>query len=497
MSMRGLGTTIATLLHLALALCACNSVTMTGTGAEVAGRVRAVLLANGEDCASRGPDGVTVHPYGPIGVSDPAQHAGVGSGHLDPSQGKFLFEAMGVDYFDNLRWIEVTITPWDDRPGIKRSVWVNVWHFLYVPPLTPGPDFLLTDIVMDRLRGAGESTSDASVFLASLPPDQRSLASHPFDDPARLHWSYLRGVRPGVALTSLDPAAREKALAIFQSQLSNRGDLTIDRVIQMERYLRQRSIDRGAPDLSFDPTMYFVSIWSGSSEQGPSGAPVTAPSTARLEGHHLSLNFTTEADGTMHHTPLFIGSQPQEVPDGPMKGVRNLGKQQDAFFSLARSLTPAQLDRARMPGAVPRDIVTGPGRERLEGPPKGLPASEMTDEQRTLLCAVLKEYADLLESDLRDHALREMLGDADSDPDPDSDSDSSSALAATHFALAGDIDRSKPHYFRLHGPTLIIEFDCSSGDPDHLHSVWHDPRGGLGVDLLSEHHATAPPATAP
>ncbi len=343
---------------------------------------------------------------------------------------------------------------------------------------------------------APSSASHTHAFLSSLEPDTRALAARSFDDPARLTWSYLRGPRPGVALTSLDPAARAKALAIFQSQLSDRGDRTIDRVMALEAYLRQRSIDRGAPDLTFDPTMYFVSMWGEPGEPGePSSIGATdasthipsththstpTPWTARLEGHHHSLNFTTTADGTVHPTPLFIGSQPQEVTDGPevLKGVRTLGEQQDAFFALARSLTPEQLHRARLPGAVPRDIVTGPGRESMDGPPQGLPAADMTDEQRALLRAVLSQYAGLLETALRDRALHEMLG----------DEHSAAALAATHFALAGDIDRTKPHYFRLHGPTLVIEFDCSSGDPDHLHTVWHDPRGGLGVDLLSEHH---------
>ncbi|MDA0803960.1 MAG: DUF3500 domain-containing protein [Planctomycetota bacterium] len=382
-----------------LTLGACNSISITGTGSEVEAHVHTALLANGDDCASQGPDGVTVHPYGPIRASDPA----------------------------------------------------------------PAPQ--------------------TQALLSSLEPHARALAAHSFGDPARLTWSYLRGPRPGIALSSLDPATRAQALDIFQSQLSDRGDLTIARVIALEAYLRQRSIDRGAPDLTFDPTMYFVSVWGEPAALPAIDAPLerrdaAAPWTARLEGHHLSLNFTTDTDGTIRPTPLFVGSQPEEVTDGPehLKGVRNLGEQQDAFFALARSLTSEQLDHARLPGAVPRDIVTGPGRERLEGPPQGLPAAAMTDEQRALLRAVLSQYAGLLEADLRDQSLHDMLG------------ESESALATTHFALAGEIDRTRPHYFRLHGPTLIIEFDCSSGDPDHLHTVWHDPRGGLAVDPLPQHH---------
>lgn len=159
--------TLALTLLLTLTLGACNSVSMTGTGPEVEARVQSALLADGADCTSRGPDGVVVQPYGPISVSDPAHHAGVGASHLDPSRGKFLFEAMSTHYFGNLRWIEVSITPWDERPDITRQVSVNVWHFNYVPPLTPGPDFLLTDIVMDRLRESGESGAASAGSHAS------------------------------------------------------------------------------------------------------------------------------------------------------------------------------------------------------------------------------------------------------------------------------------------------------------------------------------------
>ena len=61
-------------------------------------------------------------------------------------------------------------------------------------------------------------------------------------------------------------------------------------------------------------------------------------------------------------------------------------------------------------------------------------------------------------------------------------------LERVHFAWAGPLDPTRPHYYRLHGPTVLIEYDNTQNDANHIHSVWHDPRNDFGADLLRAHY---------
>ena len=65
-------------------------------------------------------------------------------------------------------------------------------------------------------------------------------------------------------------------------------------------------------------------------------------------------------------------------------------------------------------------------------------------------------------------------------------------IERVHFAWAGPVDPERPHYYRLHGPTVLIEYDNTQNDANHIHSVWHDPRNDFGADLLGAHYRTGP-----
>jgi hypothetical protein len=60
------------------------------------------------------------------------------------------------------------------------------------------------------------------------------------------------------------------------------------------------------------------------------------------------------------------------------------------------------------------------------------------------------------------------------------------------FAWAGGPDRSARHYYRIQGPTFLIEYDNAQNDGNHIHSVWRDFDGDFGRDILREHLAAIP-----
>jgi hypothetical protein len=236
-------------------------------------------------------------------------------------------------------------------------------------------------------------------------------------------------------------------------------------IIQLEDVLRRLETFGG---LLRNPENYSVSVF---------GTP--GPSAAwgwRIEGHHLSLNFTVVPGKPIAATPAFMGANPAEVPSGPRTGVRTLAREQDLGRALARSADAAQRSRMVIGDRSLGDIVTGPGRERSLASPVGLPVAEMTAEQRGIAAQIVEEYLGNMRGEMAQEELRRMR---------------EAGIERLQFAWAGPLDAGKAHYYRLHGPTLLIEFDNTQNDANHIHSVWHDPRGGFGVDALRAHYAAS------
>ena len=301
-------------------------------------------------------------------------------------------------------------------------------------------------------------------FLESLSPQQCEIAKRPLSDPDRDKWSYLRGERGGISWGTLTEPQRDGVREIVSLVLSNSGAEAIETVRTLEGILHQQSIESGSPDHTFNPNNYFVRIW---------GEPGTDDWLFRYEGHHAVVQLAT-ANWNLTPFPLFLGAKPTEAKIGERSGVRNLGAQQDAGFKLWSTLSAEQLAGATLAGC-PGDIVSGPGRERSLAHPVGVPASALDEAQQAVLWELIASYTGMLRDEFAREELERMR---------------THEPGTIHFAVAGDCDRKKPHYFRIHGPVCLIEFACSGGDPDHLHTVWHDPSRGFANDILAEHHQT-------
>ena len=222
-----------------------------------------------------------------------------------------------------------------------------------------------------------------------------------------------------------------------------------------------------------DPEKYYVSIF---------GTPAAGVRWGwRLEGHHLSLNFTLAPGRPVSVTPAFFGANPAEVPSGPNRGLRTLADEQDLAVALARGVDPRLHGRFVIAAESPGDIVSGPGRSDSLRTPAGITLGDLGAEPRTLALRLVEIYARNMRTDLADEELRRMR---------------EAGAENVRFAWAGAIDPRQPHYYRLHGPTLLIEYDNSQNRANHIHSVWHDPRNDFGVDLLRAHYEDAHPRHA-
>jgi hypothetical protein len=319
-------------------------------------------------------------------------------------------------------------------------------------------------------RSASTMASAANHFLASLTPDQRAQAVFDFHSDERVKFHFIpmeQFPRNGLTIGAMTDAQRAHAHDLLSAGLSQRGYLTATTIMDLETILSALE-----PDGRFDRNseLYFFSVFGTPSSEGAWGW--------RVEGHHVSLHFTI-VDGTaVASAPSFLGANPAQVRSGPKAGLRALREHEDAGRALVKALDPSQRDAAvilaRLSSLSSRLYDSGSVAELTVDPisPVGVKAAALNPDQRALLMDVIRSYTSLMADDIA-AARMEKIHDAGVDE--------------IGFAWAGPIDRGEQHYYRIQGPTFLIEYDNSQGDGNHIHSVWRDFTGDFGRDLLREH----------
>lgn len=311
------------------------------------------------------------------------------------------------------------------------------------------------------------STATPRTFLATLNDRQRDVASFPFDDPERTKWAYVPQSRNGLTLKAMNAEQRSAAFALLSTGLSDRGNKLARGVIELEAILRDLE---GFPWMPRrDPELYYLSIFTRPG--------VTHPSGWRFEGHHLSVNVTDLGPRGQIAAPLFVGANPARVPSGPKAGFRLLAAEEDVARELLRLLDPQQRARSTINAQTFGDIVSGTDPTAKPMRFAGLPAGEMTSAQQEQLRRLLEVYAGRM-TDSSSRGQLKRIDDA--------------GFGRLHFAWAGSHQRGQPHYYRIHGPTVLIEYDNSQGDANHIHTVWRDLENDFGGDLLRKHYAERP-----
>lgn len=313
---------------------------------------------------------------------------------------------------------------------------------------------------------ASEAVTRAALdFVEGLSAEQRRRAVHGFEDGARRDWHYVPRTRPGLPLKAMTDTQRGRAWALVEAALSDSGVRKAHGVVDLEGILGELT---GAVERR-DPDNYAVALF------GDPGS--AAPWCWRVEGHHLSLTFTLVPGEGVAATPAFFGANPNQVPaDHPHAGLRVLAQEQDLAFALMRGLDSQQRAAAVIAERTFGDILTGPGRERSLRAPAGLPLARMNEAQRDGVMRLLGEYLGNMEMELAETQFARVR---------------EAGVERLHFAWAGSLHPGKPHYYRIHGPTAIVEYDNSRDEANHAHSVWHDPLDGFGHDPLRRHHEEA------
>ncbi len=317
------------------------------------------------------------------------------------------------------------------------------------------------------LGGPAEMARAAARFLNQLTPEQRARASFSFDDAERLNWHFVPRERRGLPLKAMSAAQREAARQLLLAGVGERGSAKVSDIMMLEQVLR----DMGGNPAIRDPELYFFSVFGSPESDDPWGW--------RVEGHHLSINFTVVGPAPTSSTPAFFGANPAHVRSGPHAGLRALAAEEDRARDLVRSLRADQRAIAIIATEAPRDIITGNAATAEALSPAGLAADRLDPDQSALLRRLVDEYLDRMAPDLAAER-RDRLGRTD--------------FRRITFAWAGSIEPGQPHYYRIQGPTFLIEYDNTQNDANHIHSVWRDFDGDFGRDLLREHYREAPHA---
>ena len=317
--------------------------------------------------------------------------------------------------------------------------------------------------VIAQQRSAGSMTTAAKSFLDALTPDQRKQATFDFDTSERLHWNFIPDEtfpRNGLPLKAMTEPQRKLAHALLRTGLSERGYMTYTQIIALEEILKATEDGRMARDRD----AYRFSVFGTPSNQGAWGW--------RVEGHHVSLHFDVVNGSAVSSTPSFAGSNPAEVRDGPRKGQRTLAMLEDSARTLVTALDATERATAVINTVAPNEILTTNKLEIDPLSPVGLKASGMTPAHRELLMKVLDSYAGLMAPDIAADRVAKIQ---------------KAGVENVAFAWAGPLERGQKHYYRVQGPTFLIEFDNTQNDGNHVHSVWRDFKGDFGRDLLREH----------
>ena len=369
-----------------------------------------------------------------------------------------------------------------------------------------------------RRQVAAAMAEAAQAWLELLTAEQRAIAvgqvpSDAETDGERRRWFYTPTDHGGLTIHQQGPAQQRAAMRLVASGLSRPGYVTVATTMGLENILDHTEgfVARFDRERGRDPGLYYLRVFGEPASGGTWGW--------RFGGHHVSLNNLVVGGELVAATPCFMGADPasSELLGGAVN--RPLARVEDLARGLVRSLSPDLARRAILSPKAPSDFVTVNRTTIAEGDrvlplariwrderfpdpveqaklqalsdaidsaagyqeddhraleyttrPKGIPGAELDAGQREMLRSLLGTYFGRVPD-----AVSPMAAYDDA------------ALDAVHVAWAGPTEPGAPHYYRVQGPHLLIEWDNTQRNANHAHSVWRDPQNDFGLDVLGAH----------
>lgn len=320
--------------------------------------------------------------------------------------------------------------------------------------------FFTLPLLAKELPAAATCAAAAENFLSTLTPGQKTRAALPFASEERENFRYTPRDRAGLPLKDMNDGQREAAMKLIASALSEKGKLKAAQIMSLESVLAELEND----PVKRDSGRYFVAVF---------GTPGDAKGWGwRVEGHHLSVNLTLVEGKGISVTPSFMGSNPGEVRAGEKKGLRVLAAEEDLARGLAATLLAAGKSAVVFSDKAPAEILSFENRQATVLEPVGVLSSDLTGLQRSALLSLISEYTGRYRSEIAATDMAKIKA---------------AGIEKIRFGWAGGLKPGEPFYYRIQGPTFLMETANIQNDANHMHATWRDFTGDFGRDLLGEH----------
>lgn len=314
---------------------------------------------------------------------------------------------------------------------------------------------------------AQDLVGKADAFISLLDNAQRTKALYPFDTDERYRFNYVPlNDRKGISVKELNAAQGEALMDLLKTCLSEKTVKKVNDIMQLEIILKELE-QRKPEDDHRDPGKYFVTIFGIPSANTIWGW--------RFEGHHVSFHFSANKKQLVAGTPGFLGSNPAIVLNGPHKNKEILKEETDKGFALLHALSAEELKKAIINTVAPGEIITAASRQAMILQPAGIRYNELSPAHQQLLLQLINVYIHRYTKLFADSMLKEIQ---------------TAGLDKLWFTWAGNTGKvlGKPYYYRIQGPTFIIEYDNSQNNANHIHTVVRDLKKDFGGDLLLKHY---------
>ena len=313
-------------------------------------------------------------------------------------------------------------------------------------------------------------TGKANGFIGTLTDEQKTTAVLAFEKPERFDWHFIpKEYRKGLQLKEMNDAQRKAAHALLQSTLSEVGYQKATKIMQLEHILHVLEHERNTNRFARETDRYYFTIFGTPSEKGQWGLSI--------EGHHLSLNFTIREGEVVSSTPAFFAANPStvmnEVEGGFPKGTRVLKQEEELAFTLVNSLTDEQKKTAVIAEKAPKEIRAAGEAQPPADEKVGISFGDLDETQQSTMKKLVGSYAENMPKEIRDARIDAIV---------------KAGPENVRFAWAGATKPGIGHYYRIQGPTFLIEFVNTQPDPagnpaNHIHCVWRDMHGDFGVPI--------------
>ena len=309
--------------------------------------------------------------------------------------------------------------------------------------------------------------STADNFLNALTQEERATATFEFGDEQRIDWHFIPKDRKGLALNQISGEKKTLAYALLSSGLSASGFIQSTTIMTLEKILQEME----GPGRRFprDPELYHVSIFGKPSTEGTWGWS--------FEGHHLSVNFTIVKGKSISATPHFMGTNPALVKEGPRKGTQVLAEEENMARALVKSLKPNQRKKALIGDKAPGDIFTAAEKSAMQLEDKGILSTDLNWSQKEALLEIIETYLFHVRPEVAEIELEKI---------------EQAGIANIKFALMGGLEVGDAHYYRIQGPTFVLEYDNIQNGANHVHAAWRDFKNDFGRDALKRHYQNYP-----